>query len=329
MGGKNESPRPAVRSASPGELRYIHGEGDPSVTQVRAAAMLHTDTADALWPTDVGLALSHIEMARHWARFSETYLEETWNGSRFRRRWTLAAGLLLVERGAYEGSIEPAREYFDRASEDLSDDIPILTASAWLEQRVALAAVPIASAGPVPLHNSGRGRLPSVPGRTGPVPAKQRFLASAAERVTSALEQDPDAVAPALRLGRIRTIQGRKDDGRQVLEVLVSRVSLSSADAYLAQLFLGRLLETENDLTRAADLYSDAIALLPGPRSARMALAQLRYAAGDARAAADLLEASLERGPLELDSDPWAEYLGAYLDLGPILRDELRAEPAP
>ncbi len=47
---------PAIRSASPGELRYIHGEGDPSVTQVQAAAKLHTDTADALWSTDVGLA---------------------------------------------------------------------------------------------------------------------------------------------------------------------------------------------------------------------------------------------------------------------------------
>ena len=268
-------------------------------------------------------------MARRWERLSETYLEETRNGRPFRRRWTLAAGLLLVERGAYEASIEPALEYFDRASEDLSGEIPILTATAWLEERVALAAVPAASAGPVPLHDSGRGRLPSVPGRTGPVPAKQRFLTSAAERVTSALEQDPDAVAPALRLGRIRTIQGRTDDGREVLEALVSRVGLSSTDAYLARLFLGRLLETEDDLARAADPYSDAIALLPGPRSGRMALAQSRHAAGDSRAAADLLEASLERGPSEPDSDPWAEYLGAYLDLGPILSNELRAEPTP
>ena len=53
---------------------------------VRAAAMLHTDTAEAFWHIDRRLSLQHVDLARAWANEADTEFPL------FRRRWYLGAG---------------------------------------------------------------------------------------------------------------------------------------------------------------------------------------------------------------------------------------------
>ena len=169
-------------------------DANPSLNErlFRLAAMLHTDAAEALWSTGRQQdALFHVDIARQWADVEGATPSAP--GS-FRRRWYLAAGLLVFERGGWG----PALVYFDRACEALPDDAPLLTIAAWLHERFALAPV-VAPGRETGLLDARR--------------AKRRNLSEAARRLTAALAAEPSASEAALRLASVRTLLGETADG--------------------------------------------------------------------------------------------------------------------
>ncbi len=279
---------------------------DRLAVDVRAAAMLHTDVVDALWSADRKRALAHMDAARAWADVSEKV------ASPFRRRWYLAMGLLLVERGTLEGGLEPAFTHLEHACEVFPDDAPILTATAWLEERSALAPA---------VWNARRD-----PQALGPRRAKGLYLHRAVDRLSAAIQIDPAALEPALRLGRLRMLLGDRTEARKLLEPVLARRDLADRDAYMARLFLARAAEDDGDSARATELYRDAVARIPSAASARLGLARLLHMSGKAGAAGEMLAPSLGRSGGAPDEDPWFDYLVGHVRRGSRLREILRGE---
>jgi hypothetical protein len=301
----------ALLALGPGGIEQSSLGVSPSARQrvtvdVRAAAMLHADAADAVWLLDRKAAVNHVTVGRGWADVAEK------GAPAFRRRWYLGAGLLLVEHGSYEGNVEPAAHHFEDACELMPDDVPLLTVTAWLEERSALAPA---------RWDLKRDQHASAPRR-----AKGVYLRRAEERLAAALRVDPMTVEAALRLGRVRTLLGSTADAKTVLEPLLARPDVAARDAYLARLFLARVLEIEGMRPRAIELYRDGVARMSLAPSARLGLARLLHAEGDARAAGEVLEPTLTDPAETSDEDPWMDYLVGHVQRGPRLREMLRKE---
>ena len=271
---------------------------------IQAAALLHTDTAAHLWPTSRPRALLHLGMARAWA-------DEV--GTRFRPRWYLAAGLLLANLGVEQRGVNEALLFFDSACAALPDDAPLLVASAWLNERTALAA-------------GTWDRMPTDYVVNGVIRGKTQYLEVAALRLSAALAADPSATEAALRLAASARSSATRRSAQRVLSDVRARSEISPADAYLARLFLARAREQAGDTAGAEAVYREATELRPGAQSAWMALARLRYASGDATHAADAVESILAAGADRDADDPWNAYLIDHLTLGVDLLADLREE---
>jgi thioredoxin-like negative regulator of GroEL len=273
---------------------------------VRAAAMLHTDVAEVLSRINPRLSLQHLDLARAWAGAAAKSHPE------FLRNWELAAGLLLVEQGAVGGNIRPALEHFERLCRDRPGDASVLTVAAWLDERIALA----------PASWDPR----RDPAAEGPQRMKRHYLRRAEERLIAVLAIDPLAAEAALRLARIRLLREDRAAAKRLLEPLVAQRDASDRIAFLARLFLARIMEEENDTAHAASMYRDAITRIPSAASARLGLARLLHSSNDYRGANEVLGPVLADMPADTPADPWHEYLNVHLGNGVALRRMLRAE---
>jgi tetratricopeptide (TPR) repeat protein len=272
----------------------------------RAAAMLHTDAAEALTPINRNLAARHVSAAQGWADSAARAFPA------FRPTWYLAAGLLLVEQGWVDGNVQAATDHFDRACREMPDDVPLLSAAGWLSEQKALAPVG---------WQRYRAHDPEHHDRE-----KRKHLDEARDRVRAALDREPQAVQPALRLGRIALLRGEPAAARLVFEKLLTRHDVSDPAAYLARILLARILEQEQQAPQAMALYREAIARVPGAAAARMGLARLMYASGDTGGAREVLRPVLVDAAAEPIVDPWVEYLNGHIVHGRVLRRLLRAE---
>ena len=281
-------------------------DGEPGLNErlFRAAAMLHVDTADALWSTGLeSAATSHLEIAMRWADLGARSPEP--DGS-FRRRWYLGVGLLAFERGGWMTGLS----FIDLACEALPDDVPLLTTAAWLNEQFALAPVRLSDATEAGVRDAQS--------------AKRDGLRAAARRASAALAVTPEATEAALRLARVRVLLEEEGAARELLAGLVGRSDLPTPHAYLARLMLGDLYADAAEPARAERLFREASDLITEGQAARVALGRLLDTLGDRRGAAIVLEPILTARPGGF-IDPWVRYrLGA--GNGPDLRAALRAE---
>lgn len=274
------------------------------------AAMLHTDTAaihglegrpQDVWP--------HLEAARRWVDLLEPGPSP--RGS-FRRRWYLGAGLLLVE----QARLGDALRHLDHARRVLPDDVEVLTAMGWIYERFALA--------PVTMQPSARRSRATAMTARSALLNKETDLKEAADRFSAALAVDPAAPEPALRLARIRFLQGEAADARGRLIELAGR-SVPAEVGYVVRLLLGRLDERDGKPDEARARYEQALALVPAGQSAMLALAALEHAVGRPEGVGNRLDAALTE-PDDRAEDPWATYLNGALRRGRAIRNALRAE---
>jgi predicted Zn-dependent protease len=133
----------------------------------------------------------------------------------------------------------------------------------------------------------------------------KRALIEARDRYRRSLGLDPRADETRLHLLRVLL----ELDEPEAAEKLLAGVEWSGenpAVLYLARLFEGSLRERQGDHTAAARLYDLAIAQTPQAQSARIAKAQLAYAAGSrADAAVLVLDAMSSTSAAD---DPWWSY---------------------
>ena len=295
----------AVRALEDARVTGTDRDPYPHEQVFRAAAMLHVDTASALWSLGrETAAAAQMDLATRWVDLGARSPEP--DGA-FRRRWYLGVGLLVFDRGGWRAALS----FVDRACEALPDDVPLLTTAAWLHEQVALAPVSPGDAGLAGLREAQD--------------VKRDDLRAAARHASAALAVTADATEAALRLARARTLLEEVDTARELLLGLVGRTDLPTPHAYLARLMLGQLYARAAEPARAERLFREAGDLIPEGQAARVALGQLLDTMGDRRGAAGVL--GLNSGA-ERESgfiDPWVDYLlGA--GTGPSLRQGLRDE---
>ena len=271
---------------------------------LRAAAMLHTDTAAHLWSTNRPQALRHLNIGRFWT-------DEV--GAGFRPRWYLAAGLVLVNLGVEHGGVNEALTFFDRACAAVPGDPPLLIASAWLNERMATAP-------------GTWEQMPTEAAIARVIRGKGVYLEQAVRRLTAALAVDPAATEATLHLARVQMLLGDTAKAASALATVMSQPGIAQEQAYLARLLLGRVREQAGDAAGAESLYRAASLLMPGAQSATMALARTRYASANPRDAADAIGAVIGADEDHDVRDPWHDYLIDHLVRGQAMLEALRSE---
>lgn len=279
------------------------GGGPTSAGSIyRAASLMHAQAAFRLWSEgDDKLASAHFNTARALVDISDR-ADST--SPTFRRRWYLATALVITRL------VPPAQAaaYFADASRRVPDDVPLLTAAGWF--------------------SGHRSDLPAAPGwnlRTAQTRRRQ-YQEEAARFLTGALAVDPGAPEAALRLAHLEGAMGREDQAASRLEDLLTRDDLDRFLVYVANLVLGGIQERQGKKAEAERSYRQAIELHPVAQSARVALAQLHYAAGRSAEAAEVVEPMLLAGEAREGNDPWSDYRLAYPSVGQLVFEELVAE---
>ncbi len=109
-----------------------------------------------------------------------------------------------------------------------------------------------------------------------------------------------------LRLGSVRSYQGRTDEALSLWHTIVSDPAAQGDERFLAELLTARaLIRLERPLDAETALRT-ALDLHPHAQSAAIHLAALRFQQGDAIDATNLIHATITRGTPE--NDPWLSY---------------------
>ena len=170
--------------------------------------------------------------------------------------------------------------------------------------------------------------LPAAPGwnlRTAQTRTRQ-YQEEAVRFLNRAVEADPRAPEATLRLAHLEGAMGREDQAARRLNDLLDRDDVDRFLQYVAHLVLGGLQERQGTVADAEQSYRAAIALHPVAQSARVALAALLYAAGNAEEAADAVEPMLLAGEAREGNDPWSDCRLAYPSIGRLVFTDLIAE---
>jgi len=231
----------------------------------------------------------------------------------FRRRWYLTAGLsclLRVDLGC-------ARNHLEKGLEQFEHDPALLVAlgttyevEAWRQRLVVRA---LAADGPA----RGLERLRQR--------AEQRRRWSEAEDLyEQALAHDPGHPEARLRLGRVRLLLDRTDQGLGMLRWVTEHAKEPDL-IYLAHLFIGRELKQSGDFDAAISSYRAALDADPLGQAAYVATSQALRMSGNPTAAAEVLERGLARSRMPV-RDSWWRYPEGRLDQASGLLTQLHDE---
>jgi len=145
----------------------------------------------------------------------------------------------------------------------------------------------------------------------------EAYLVPAAEAFADALKQDEGLRCAALHLGRVRLLQGQRDEAAALFRSALDDVD--PAVAYLASLFLGSLEERGERYAAAEQLYRDAVRRIPWGQSAPLALSELLSRTGREPEAREVLAGRLKLHgivePLWAYAANPADELGTRFDL--------------
>jgi tetratricopeptide (TPR) repeat protein len=147
----------------------------------------------------------------------------------------------------------------------------------------------------------------------------EMYLIPAAEAFADALKQNPQLRCAALHLGRIRILQGQRDEAAALLRSALDDVD--PAVVYLAALFLGSIEERNERFAAAEELYQRALRKIPWGQSAPLALSELLSRSGREAQAREVLAAHFTHigagivEPLWVYSVNVSDELGTRFDL--------------
>lgn len=253
--------------------------------EVRAAAMLHSEAAvRALRALDPGAAGFQITLAQrllnHVVSRSRTQEDFAW-------RWYTVVPRLLGSLG--ESSVRKRLEAY--------------AAIRWgydVARGKYVRGLGFESTG------AREGQAILRPGASGAFTTTERqasWFVPAAAAFADALKENPHWRAAAVHLGRIRMLQGQRDEAATLF-----RSALEDADpsvAYLAALFLASLEERAERFASAETLYRNAVARIPYGQSAPLALAELLSRTGRDAEARDTLAARLLKPGAAVSEPLW------------------------
>jgi tetratricopeptide (TPR) repeat protein len=275
---------------------------------LRAAAMLETDAAFEA-RTSFEAMTSRLDNAGRWLLQAEAPARDG-RTSEIRRRWHLAVGRRLI----WSGFMGIADRILAAASRQYPDDMDLLFASGTAKESLAQTFV----------------ADPSAPGSQVSTVRKRHAdaLGDARNTFERVVKGSPGTQEAKVRLARLLILQG--DDRRAAVLLEGARAGSPPPRrevGYLAALLLGEVRARGGQLPQAIQLFREARTLVPGGQSAYLAHARALQSAGQADAAAAVIQEMLAR-PFQ-ETDPWRQYpLGfdeTAMNLTP-LRDEVRRQ---
>jgi tetratricopeptide (TPR) repeat protein len=267
--------------------------------EIRGAAMLHTEAAlRAQKSKDGGMADFHVTLAQ---KLLERVVELSRPQKDFAWRWYQVVTRLLGSFGG-DGLGRRLEAYADaKFGRD--------QARASYVRGLGFEA------------NAAReGEVPE-PGQTSIFTGTrvEAYLIPAAAAFEDALKQDPQLRSASLHLGRIRLLQGQRDQAATLFRNALDDVD--PAVVYLAALFLGSLEERNERFAAAEDLYRGALRKIPWGQSAPLALSELLSRTGRDAQAREALAAHFTHigsgvvDPLWAYSAALSDELGTRFDL--------------
>jgi tetratricopeptide (TPR) repeat protein len=261
------------------------------------ALMLLTDAAERARDTGRGAGAADQAAAEIAGRIAD----ETSSGERPRelvRRWYVAVALLAQAETRWDDALAWA----ERGTKAFPGSADLLSIVASTEEVLAERGDPGA---PKPASLAAR----DIEGLEDARRARERqaHLDRALTAARAAVAAAPRRADLQVRLGRISWKLGDLASARAMLEPLTEHVH-SGPDAYLAQLFLGRVEEDEGRLPEAARRYEAAAALQSDSQTARLALSHVEWALGDDVAARRDASAAIRPAGHRGASDPFWSY---------------------
>jgi tetratricopeptide (TPR) repeat protein len=292
---------------------------------LRALAVLHMEAARTVPDRISGKTegarddvLTHIALARNLFTFVFTLVKEDEHSA---ARWQLAIGLEHLSR---EEFAKASFLLIPACKEEGDHYPPLLVACGTLQE--SLSVLPnaryLGGADLVSLERGDPTLSRSVRELQDARDVRKYLLSTARRYFERAAELDPQDTEAPLRLGNVYFRLGDDGKAEKVLRSLLARPALKEADGYLANLFLGRVLDHRNRLDEAAAAYDRSIALGAG-QSALVARAHNARRRGNAADTATFAEQATASKTVR---DPWWTYaLGQYW-VPAALFEQLRAE---
>jgi tetratricopeptide (TPR) repeat protein len=234
------------------------------------ALMLLTDAAERARDTGPG-AGAEDQAATEIARRITDDVSSGERPREFVRRWYVAVALLAQAETRWDDALAWA----ERGTKTFPDSADLLSIIASTEEVLAERGDPREPESPSLAARDIEGLEDARRARE-----RQAHLERALKAVRAAVAAAPQRADLQVRLGRIFWKLGDLASARAILEPLTEHTH-SGPDAYLAQLFLGRVEEDEGRLPEAARRYEGAVALENQSQTARLALSHVELALGD------------------------------------------------
>ena len=264
---------------------------------LRAAVMLHTDReAYERLQSPVVETTRECGIHRHadYARSLVGLLALQTDASRdFARRWLTAMALW----SQWDLCLDDARRWTREGLRWFPKDATLLLIQGTASESAAAMWPRVARLGD---KESNRESLQATFGRRGDLTAAKRDLEAAVAR-------DPELHEARVRLGRVLWTLGRPDEARTALEAAV-RQARDPSLAYLARLFLGRVLEDTKDLPGAVAHYREALAIDPHAQAAALALSEALLLQGEEGESRRVADEALAHAPRPQPRDPYLTY---------------------
>jgi inner membrane protein len=275
----------ALSAMSQAEVRNQERDLKKDPRLLQAAAMLHTEAAQTEILDDP-IAQFHLSRARHLV----TELRTIQPSGEFQRGWYLLASAILQGSKSVANAddlLEEARRLFPQDAELL------ISTGAAFELRSASYGI------------RAEQRMSSRAREIEPDAEIRRAFQSAARYLNEAATLEPELDEAHLRLGRVLHQLGQIDRAAGELDA-VRRHARDGSFKYLAAIFDAALESTKRRPQRAAELYKEALEILPA-QSAFVGLSHSYYELGRADDAAQALESVFRLTAKQ--PDPWFAYL--------------------
>ena len=245
---------------------------------LRAAAMLHTEVGlAAVKRSALTLFQFHAGIADGWLNLADNRKPAIPGG--LRSRWNVTVARVFLINSEF-----PAAEAFlERLNTKIANDPGVMLAFGTAKESRAMRMTP-------DLQRE-----------------REELRSAAASLFERALAIDATLVEARLRLARIALDRG-DDAGAEKELAAVKQASKTPSHVYLVNLWLGQIRERQKNWNAAADLYVEAIKLLPDGQSAYVALADVLKANGEPVQSAGVMDRWRSRAVTSVIADPLATY---------------------
>jgi hypothetical protein len=265
---------------------------------VRVALMLHSDAADQARRVG-GSPRLHESAALEFARIAVTEVPRPGSEMRqFVARWYAAVAL----QSQADARFEEALAWADRGLTAFPESADLLLVVGSVEE--VLAAQSSVAVSEDLLQDTSTRRLGAEWATSR---ERREHLARARQAMLRAVAAAPERRDVRIRLGRIAWKLGDGPAADAALRSVLASAAAPS-EAYLAQLFLGRVFEDEGRLEDAADAYAAAKGIERQSQTAPLALSHVRLLLGDPADARQQLELAIRPAGFRFTNDPFWVY---------------------